>query len=186
MKHPVLVAIIVVVLLAACALGFYILSTIRSVENGTEPTRPLFPSSGTNSGTAVATRPVPTQTGGTLTTRDFINNGTTIEDPSNPGAYYLAGSPGYCPEGTNCPDELGQGFIVTYFPEDGSFIVALTEEPLREARERAERFLLSTLGISSAELCSLNAYVTTDAYTNERFAGASLGFSICSNAVQLP
>lgn len=147
-----------------------------------------FPSSGSNGtpGTE-GTMNVALSDGSALAVNDFIHNGTTIEDPANPDTYYLAGSSGYCsPDGT-CPSGApAENFTITYLENERAFIIALTEEPLREAREDAEQFLLATLGVSRDALCSLNYFLSTDEYTNAQLAGANLKFSFCPGAVTLP
>lgn len=130
---------------------------------------------------------VPTADGGSVVIRDFLKSETTIEDVQNPGVYYLAGSPEYCLMTDDCPAaaEL-PGANIIFNTAYGSFTVALLEEPLSDARHRAEQFLLNTLGTDQTGLCALNIYVGTDSYVNDSFAGTNLGLSFCPGAVVLP
>lgn len=116
---------------------------------------------------------VPTQNGSVLVTNDFIHNNSTVEDPSNAGNYYLTGS-------------STQGFAIGYRTPSQFFTIALEKEPLSQTRKDAENFLLSVLGISQSDLCSLNYYIGTDIQTNSLFAGKNLGFSFCPGATVLP
>lgn len=144
-----------------------------------------FPQGG--GGGSLVTVPVVTQQGGTMTARDFIHNGTTVEDPANPGSYYLAGETGYCDsQGVCAHGASSKEFSIVYYPEDSSFVVALLAEPLGQARKGAEQFLMNTTGLSSTELCALKYYVGTDSYRSAQFSGTNLGFSFCPGATKLP
>lgn len=144
-----------------------------------------FPQGG--GGGSLVTVPVVTQQGSTITTRDFIHTSTTVEDPANPGSYYLAGETGYCDDQGVCAHGASsKEFSIVYYPEDSSFIIALLAEPLSQSRKAAEQFLMNSTGLSGTELCALKYYVGTDAYRNAQFAGINLGFSFCPGAVKLP
>lgn len=116
---------------------------------------------------------VPTQTGATIVTNDFVHNTMTLPDPSNAGNYYLTGT-------------STQGFSIGYRTPAQFFTIALEREPIGQMRIAAENFLLSTLGVSQSQLCSLNYYIGTDVHTNSFYAGRNLGFSFCPGAVPLP
>ncbi|HVB20020.1 MAG TPA: hypothetical protein VNF51_01900 [Candidatus Paceibacterota bacterium] len=116
---------------------------------------------------------VATQNGSVVITNDFIHNNVTLPDPSNVGNYYLTGS------STN-------GYAIGYRTSAQFFTIALEQEPLSQTRTAAEDFLLSTLGITENQLCSLNYYIGTDANTNSFYAGKNLGFSFCPGATVLP
>jgi hypothetical protein len=126
--------------------------------------------------------------GGTpIVTKSFIANGVTSPDVENPGTYYLAGSPGYCLKDGTCPSGAPESnFIVTYDAPNQFFTIALTKEPLGAARIAAEQFLMSTLGVSQTQLCSINYYIGTVNAVNAIYAGKNLGFSFCPGATVLP
>ncbi|MBI3572041.1 hypothetical protein HY091_00700 [Candidatus Kaiserbacteria bacterium] len=144
--------------------------------------------SATGPGTPASTLILPERdTSTSITTNDFIHNGTTIEDPENKGDYYLAGSLGYCLKDGTCPSGApSNDYHIVYFSKDQSFTIALIKESIGTARLAAEQFLLATLGVSENDLCNLKYYVGTDIYTNSLYAGKNLGFSFCPGATALP
>lgn len=111
---------------------------------------------------------------GPIPTNDFIHNGVTIPDPSNADNYYLTGT------------TTSSGYTIKYDAASGFFTIALEQEPLAQTRAAAEVSLLSALGVTQAQLCSLNYYVGTDVHTNSFYAGKNLSFSFCPGAVVLP
>lgn len=122
-----------------------------------------------------------------LAVQNFIENGTTIADPQNPGTYIVAGELGYCLEGGTCPSTGVQDFTISYFSEEQAFMIGLGAEPLGAVRDRAEQALADTLGIARAQLCQLRVSVGTTVYVNERYGAlGELGVSGCPGAVPLP
>ena len=136
------------------------------------PTASTNPSLATSPQT-LQTMILATQSGTTVVASDFIHNNVTLPDPSNDGNYYLTGS-------------STSGFAIGYRTPAQFFTIALEQEPIGQTRIAAENFLLSTLGISQNQLCSLNYYVGTDVHTNSLYAGKNLGFSFCPGATVLP
>lgn len=134
---------------------------------------PVTTSTGSSTLTTSEKISVATQNGGTVVTNDFIHNGVTLPNPVNADDYYLTGS------STN-------GYAIGYRTPAQFFTIALEQEPLGQTRAAAENFLLSALGISQSQLCSLNYYVGTDVHTNSFYAGKNLGFSFCPGATVLP
>ncbi len=123
---------------------------------------------------------------GTTTTKDFIHNGTTLTDETNPGTYVLAGDLGYCPpEARSCGTGI-HDFEIEYDANDQSFTVTLQKEPLSQTRSEAENYLLQVLGVDQNTLCRLNYYVGTTYWVNESYDDRNLGFSFCPGAVNLP
>jgi hypothetical protein len=129
-----------------------------------------------------------TQSDGTkIDTQNFIDNGTTIQDPANKGTYYLAGSSGACNKDGTCPSAGNPSdFTILYYPDQQSFNIGLTSEPLGQARKDAEQYLSKTLGITQQQMCNLNYSIGTTVYVNAQYAGENLGFSFCPGAVALP
>lgn len=190
----------IVVLIAIFGTIIYIVIPKNGTNTGTNQNQnpgSLFPNSGSNgqsassspsgAGSSPGSISLPARAGGTVATNDFINNGTTVPDTENPGNYYLAGSVGYCLSDGTCPSGApASDFKVVYFSKEQAFAIGLTKEPIGQARQDAEQFMLSTLGISKADLCNLNYYIGTDNEVNPTYAGKNLGFSFCPGSVPLP
>lgn len=135
----------------------------------------------------IQTMSLATQSGSSVVAQDFIHNGATIPDTSNAGRYLLAGSLGYCPSNaTQCQAAPAADFNVYYNSAPQSFTIALTQEPIGQARLHMEQFLLPTLGLTQVQLCTLNYYVGVTTYVNPQYAGENLGFSFCPGATVLP
>ncbi|MBI4067832.1 hypothetical protein HY413_00285 [Candidatus Kaiserbacteria bacterium] len=125
--------------------------------------------------------------GSSMVVNDFIGNGITIPDGANAGRYLLAGDLGYCvSEPQKCQAGPVVNFNIYYNSAPQSFTIALTEEPIGQARLDMERFLLVALGVTEQQMCSLNYYVGVTRYVNERYTGKNLGFSFCPGATKLP
>lgn len=146
---------------------------------------PSLPSSNATS-SAVQTMSIANQVG-TVVTNDFINNGITIPDPSNPGNYLLAGNFGCVADATtHCQAAPADNFSVYYNGTPNSFTITLTQEPMGQARLDMEQFMLRTLGVTQSEMCNLNYYVGVRSSLNEQYSGENLGFSFCPGATALP
>lgn len=126
------------------------------------------------------------QNGVQVPSRDFIQNGTTIPDAANAGRYLLAGNLGYCTDAQQCQAATSTDYVIYYNSGPQSFTIALTEEPIGQSRLDMEQFMLTTLGMSQQQLCSLNYYVGVTRYVNEQYTGKNLGFSFCPGATPLP
>ncbi|OGG77964.1 hypothetical protein A3A36_02270 [Candidatus Kaiserbacteria bacterium RIFCSPLOWO2_01_FULL_52_12b] len=193
-----LVIWIVGILLGAVIAGvvwylFFIPKTVLPQSSGTTTTLPISGSvtpvssaSGTPSG-VTPTFPLTTQTGDVVSALDFIHNGVTIPDEANVGRYLLAGNLGYClSDPQKCQAAPAVHFTVYYNSGPKSFLIDLTEEPIGQARLDMEQFMLKTLGLTQAQLCSLNYLVGVSIYVNSQFTGKNLGFSFCPGATVLP
>lgn len=188
MKRP-WILLVAVFALIVIGLGAYLaLSRVNETVIGDPDQSPqaLFPSTGEDIGGERDTRFVRAYDGSQVETLDFIDNGITAADPANPGNYFLAGGSGYCDENGCASGAESDEFIITYLSEENAFSIALLKEPLRGARVSAERFLRGQLGITDAQMCSLNYYLSTDSYVNSQFSGLNLGFSFCPGATPLP
>jgi hypothetical protein len=126
--------------------------------------------------------------GGTaVITHDFIHNGTTIPDKANVGRYLLAGNLGYCPsDPQQCQAAQASDFSVYYNSAQQSFTIALTKEPIGQSRLDMQQFLLTTLGITEQQMCSLDYYVGTTYEVNSTYDDRNLGFSFCPDVTALP
>lgn len=135
----------------------------------------------------VQTVSLATQDGSTIVANDFIRNGVTIPDTQNAGRYLLAGDLEYCVlDPQQCQAGPPVNFNVFYNSAPQSFTIALTDEPIGQARLEMEQFLLAVLGITEQQMCSLKYYVGVTIYVNSQFAGKNLGFSFCPGATVLP
>ncbi|MBU6490888.1 hypothetical protein KGQ25_01895, partial [Patescibacteria group bacterium] len=106
---------------------------------------------------------------------------------ANPGRYLLAGNLGYCLSNPQqCQAAPSIGFNVYYNSGPQSFTVALTKEPIGQARLAMEQFMLTTLGLTQQQMCSLNYYIGTTYWVNAVYDNKNLGFSFCPGATQLP
>ena len=127
------------------------------------------------------------QNGGSVIVNDFIHNSVTIPDTANAGRYLLAGNLGYClSDPQQCQAASSTDFNIYYNSGPQSFTIALTEEPIGQARLDMEQFLLATLGLTEQQLCSLNYLVSVSIHVNSQYAGKNLGFSFCPGATVLP
>ncbi len=173
------------IVLLVLALGIlWILYTINAPNTPVEPGA-IFPTGDNDSRHARVN--VQLTDGGTTSTLDFINNGTTFEDAANPGNYYLAGTSEYCQPDGSCPTAgPSENFTILYYGGDSSFIIGIMTEPLGQVREEAEQYLKEILGITNEEMCKLNYTIGSSAYVNQTYGGENLGFSFCPDAVLLP
>jgi hypothetical protein len=192
MNKPLIIIIIVcgIFLVIVAGVSFF------AIENGKQssvviPPPTSFPVSGNTKsstpGTSTGLIVLTEQNKSTIAVKDFVHNGVTIPDPTQPSQYVLAGNSGVClPNGT-CPGGASTtDFYITYDPADQTFNVLLRAEPLGEVRDEAEQFLQSTLGVTTTQLCNLNITVGTILSVNSNYAGEELRFKDCPNAVPLP
>lgn len=158
---------------------WYLFAAPKPVPTTGQQQPVTLPSSGTATSTPTPTESgeqtlvVPIQNGMGVVTKDFIHDPSTMPDPSNAGNYYLTGS-------------STEGYSIGYRTPAQFFTIILQQEPIGATRIAAENFLLAKLGISKSQMCSLNYYLGTDVHTNSLYAGRSLGFSFCPDAVTLP
>lgn len=129
---------------------------------------------------------VPLRSRVSITTKDFLHNGETMEDVQNPGNYVLAGDLGYCIANKNCvAGASSTDFLIVYNAKEKVFHISLLTEPLAAARKDAEVFLQSRLGIDTAAMCGLYYYVETPYWVSVLYTAQNLGFSYCPGAVPL-
>jgi hypothetical protein len=161
-------------------------TTTGTVPSGT--TSVAAPAPVTNgSVTGSATITIADQGGRSVAVNDFIHNGSTVSDAANTGGYLLAGNLGYCvSDPQKCQAATSTDFTVYYNSGPQSFLIELTEEPIGQARLHMEQFLMTTLGLSEAQMCDLNYLVGVTRYVNAQYTGKNLGFSFCPKATPLP
>lgn len=191
MKRFALIALVILILLLVAVVAIFLLKGKPTPTTSTNPNSPGFPiassTTGGTNGTAANSFNLPGQNGAIIATKDFLHNGQTIEDQQNRGNYYLAGSVGYCNADGTCPSGApSTEYNIVYYSDSQTFIIALTSEPIAQARLDAQSFMMKTLGISQSQMCNLNYQVLTTVSVNGQYAGQNLGFSFCPGATQLP
>lgn len=124
---------------------------------------------------------IQTATGDRLEVRNFIADPEIVEDEANAGLYHLGNR---FPSG-NATQNVTPEYTVSYIRSTDYFNVGLFKEPLGESRRQAELDLMRRLGLTEAEMCSLDYMVSTPHWVNEFYAGSSLGFSFCPGSVPL-
>lgn len=78
-------------------------------------------------------------------------------------------------------------FLIQYDEASASFTVLLVRESLAAAREAAELYLMTLLGVGERELCQLSITVAvTEDFNPVYGAYENLGVSACPGAVELP
>ncbi|MDB5244913.1 MAG: hypothetical protein JWN90_18 [Parcubacteria group bacterium] len=145
-----------------------------------------FPIASTTPGATAGspTMSVAGKDGRVVTVNNFVNAPGTVAEPYTQGEYVVADD---CANNDGCTKASnGTGFRVVYDERNQSFNVLLLAEPLKDSRKNAQQFLMQSLGIKAASLCSLNATVGTIQAVNGTYAGEELGFNGCPGAVVLP
>lgn len=182
-----------VIVVAVLWYAFFVPKIVPQTTPGTATTFPtsgsVTPVSGTstNSSGAIPTFSLTAQDGSVVSALDFIHNGITIPDKANLGRYLLAGNLGYCIlDPQKCQAAPATNFTVYYDSGMKSFLIDLAEEPIGQARLDMEQFMLTTLGLTQTQLCSLNYFVGVTIYVNSQYTGKNLGFSFCPGATVLP
>lgn len=174
----VLLIILAVVLLVAGIYAVVVFMTPQQSGTQTEPTNTSFPTSGSANTTVpggTVSMTLPTPGGAVLHTKNFLASPETKADSVNTGYYYL----GYSAS-ESAP------YLIQYIAATNYFNIELLREPLGATRKAAETYLMSALGVSAEELCSLDYTVGTPNSVNSTYAGTNLGFSFCPDAVKLP
>ena len=118
--------------------------------------------------------------GAPISVINFLVDADTVEDPANPGYYYLE----YQTFGSKAVET--PPYLITYIKETQYFNITISEEPIGEMRKKAENYLLGKLGVTKLELCNVNYTIATPSSLNSTFAGTNLGFSFCPGAITLP
>lgn len=172
--------IIVGIVLIILLLGGIAFTLLRDTETPQGPSGTSFPSSGERpaqgsnvDGAEITLR---LQNGTTIEVSNFTKDADTKADPQNPG-FYLVG------QGTGATRDAS--FAITYIADTDFFNVSLMQTPIKDARRRAEVYLMSTLGLKEDEMCALRYSVAAPAFVDEAYSGTDLRFSFCADAVPL-
>lgn len=70
-------------------------------------------------------------------------------------------------------------YQIVYFPKTKEFIVSITDSPFNEIKQRAEKDLVSRLGVEKEEACKFNVVITTPRFANPEEAGKVYKLSFC-------
>lgn len=158
------------------------------------------------------TTSVTTTSGTPMTTLNFIDTSTTVQDVSNADYFYLADTaPSYTPSiseasttemlASNTSGSVpattltisamsasvgGKPYLITYTQSTSYFNITLLQEPIGTTRLAAEEELQRELGIDQKAMCNLNYTVAVPWSVNQVYSGMDLGFSFCSDGVRLP
>jgi hypothetical protein len=111
--------------------------------------------------------------GGTLVIKNIKKDPALIADTVNPGYYFFGTTSSAVP------------YIIVYIDATNYFNIVLNEEPLRNVREKAQKYLQEKLDLTEAELCKLKYMVSVPYSVNQEFSSVSLGFSFCPGAIPL-
>lgn len=156
---------------------------------GSVPTTPI--SVGTpQSASSSAQMTITIQGNATIQVNDFVHRPETKEDAANPGNYMLAGNLGYCLQdqrACQAATTTENNFSIYYYGQSQTFYINLLKLPLGKAREDAEQFLMTMLGITDKQqMCNLKYSVGVTRYVSEDYAGDNLLFSFCPGETLLP
>jgi len=173
----IIVGIVVVLLLV----GGIAYTLLKSGAEPADPSGPSFPNSGElpeNPGSATDSEEITLvlQGGKTVTVSNFTKEPETKVDAQNAG-FYLIG------QGSSAVRDTS--FDITYIAATDFFNISLMQTPIKDARLRAEQYLITTLGLDTDEMCQLRYSVATPSFVSEAYAGTDLRFSFCEDAIAL-
>lgn len=77
-------------------------------------------------------------------------------------------------------------YLIDYYSPDQLFVIVITNLNIGEARKRAEKDFLDTLGINQEQACKLNVQLGVPFNVNENAAGINYGLSFCPNGIAFP
>ena len=174
------------VLVLVVVAWFLLASTTKEPVPATDITLPSAGDTGQENGSSGSAKTIllPTGTGTSIETKDFLIDQETVADPVNAGHYYL----GYHePEGVTDPTATeNPPYVVEYLANTHFFIIVLGQEPLGSVRKDMEQYLMTHLGLTRDGMCQLKYQVGVPARVNAQYAGTDLRFSFCPGATVLP
>lgn len=141
---------------------------------------------GSNSNNSQTTGKVQLHTsdGATMQANDIKADPSTKSDSYNSGHYFV----GYPPPGSASDPNASSTppYSIQYIDSTQFFSISLLQQPIGAARVQAEKYLMTKLGLTTAQMCRLKYSVAVPAPVDQTYAGTSLGFSFCADAVPLP
>ncbi len=170
-----------------------VLVIMLSSGPGTEPTQntpggslPNYTSTveppGSDTQTSVTkTRSLSTQSGASITVRDFLSDPAIKKDSNNPSFFYLGNyiDPAD-PTASSTPN-----YVIEFSGSSDFFTIALLKEPIADVRKEAEKYLMQQLGIAEEQMCDIKYVVSVPVRVNQIHAGTNLGLSFCPGATPL-
>lgn len=125
-----------------------------------------------------------TANGKTILVKDFTKDSAFVKDPVNPGYFYLGyhyneGVPD--PTASNNPP-----YVIEYIASAQYFTISLLQEPIKQTRIDAEKYLMKQLNIPQSQMCLLKYMVAVPARVNSTYAGTDLRFDFCDGETPLP
>lgn len=122
--------------------------------------------------------------GSSISVKNFIKDPVTVKDPINAHQYYIGPHP---KEGVTDPTATDNPpYIIDFDDAYQSFTISLLQKPLGATRQQAEQFLMTHLGISQNQMCTLQYTLTVSNDVDPTYTSKNLGFSFCPGATQLP
>jgi len=162
--------IFTVIIFIIVSVTFVVILRMHSSTNtGTGTSTVTFPNSGT-SGVRTST-----STGSAT----FLDNPDVHPDQNNPGYYDVRGA-------STASSTMVNPYSIRYIAATDYFNIVLLEEPIGESRQRMQSYLMTLLGLTKDQMCSLNYAVYVPNDVNTTYSGMNLGFSFCPGAVPLP
>ncbi|MDO8548109.1 MAG: hypothetical protein Q7R71_00340 [bacterium] len=130
------------------------------------------------------TVPLATWDGGIVQAKDIKIDPKTVPDSYNAGHYFV----GYQPPGSaSDPNAVTKPpYTIEYIDGTQYFSIALLQKPIGAARQEAEQYLMTHLGLKPGDMCRIKYMVSTPNSVDQTYAGTSLGFSFCNGAIKLP
>ena len=87
-------------------------------------------------------------------------------------------NPAEAVNGNLAVQKTGQ-FTIDYYPQDQSFVISLSAQPIQKSRDAAEQALLSDLGLDQITACKLKVSLTVPFNVDNNLAGQDYGLSFC-------
>jgi hypothetical protein len=117
-----------------------------------------------------------------IVTRNFMRESFTVEDPANPGYYFIEDRE----SSTSVGEDRQPPFVIGFMPSTSYFNVVLLKKPLSISRANAENFLTKALDLTQTELCELNYTVSVPYNIDNTYTGQVFTFSTCPGSIELP
>lgn len=123
-------------------------------------------------------RPLPEQNAGGFTIAGENNVSVQTKD-------FISSSPAINPQGDRVLSEKSE-YSITYINPFRQFFIAFNNVPSLAIRQQAEGELLSILGVSQRDICSLDVHETVPSFEGEEYSGVNFGFSSCPSGKVIP
>jgi len=74
-------------------------------------------------------------------------------------------------------------YTIVHFPNDQGFIISLSNQPVKIAREIAEKNFLDTLGVTKEQACMLKVSLVIPRGVDYELSGKNYHLSFCPNGI---